>query len=72
MVTSVIELANALYETQKKLKNNVLTSTPLLDEKHEEKALILCHICCNAYSIGLPLSVVEQLLKGTGYEQLLS
>lgn len=63
MVTSVIELADKLYSIARR------SSTPK-DEK--EYWLALSRVCANAADMQLPLSVVEQLLKGTDYEQLVS
>lgn len=64
MVTSVIELADKLF------KAALLTPSGLDFERGYIGAM--SRICANANDIGLPLSVVQQLLKGTDYEQLLS
>lgn len=62
MVTSVIELADKLYKASKgKVYGDVAFT----------KTRTLAHICANANDLGLPLSVVQQLLKGTDYEQLI-
>ena len=63
MVTSVIELADALYKKAKSCTYGHVRYT---------QAMALARVCSNANDLGLPLSVVQQLLKGTDYEQLLS
>lgn len=65
MVTSVIELADALYK-------KAMYYYSICDNEGEMQARTLSAICANAYDQGIPLSIVEQLLRGTGYEQLLS
>lgn len=65
MVTSVIELADKLYKSDK-----TIHSVGYSDER--SAAYYLSRVCANANDLGLPLSVVQQLLKGTDYEQLLS
>lgn len=62
MVTSVIELADKLYAEYR--------DRP--DYRGGDICYVLARVCSNANDIGLPLSVVEQLLKDTNYEQLLS
>jgi len=67
MVTSVIELADKLYKTAKSKQG-----TDKFAVSEHYYAIALSRVCCNANDLGLPLSVVQQLLKGTDYEQLLS
>lgn len=61
MITSVIELADALYK--------VPCDGHIYDG--EFIGTVLSKVCSNANDIGLPLSVVQQLLKDTGYEKLI-
>lgn len=68
MITSVIELADELY----KAYSTRVAMTDKFNITERYYALALSRVCSNANDIGLPLSVVKQLLKGTGYEQLLS
>ena len=63
--TSVIELADKLYK-----KAEYYFS--ICDNEREIQARTLSAVCANAYDQGIPLSVVQQLLRGTGYEQLVS
>lgn len=65
MVTSVIELSDKLYKKSKYYQD-------ICYPEGEELATALAKVCSNANDLGLPLLVVQQLLKGTGYEQLLS
>lgn len=65
MVTSVIELADALYKANKKYSGKWEW------QEYAKKSLLLASICSNANDLGLPLLVVQQLLKGTDYEQLI-
>lgn len=77
MITSVIELADALYKTainnrEKAQKVARTLSTDELDVINSCTVRItIMHIVTNANDIGLPLSVVQQLLKDTGYEELI-
>jgi len=76
MVTSVIELADKLYKYSKENAKSAYKEF-VVDKDSDAydkacSAIYMSVICSNANDIGLPLSVVEQLLKGTDYEQLLS
>ncbi len=64
MVTSVIELADKLYKKAQYYNS-------ICDPEGYERAWNLSMVCANANDIGLPLSVVQQLLKDTDYEQLI-
>lgn len=64
MITSVIELADALYKKAKYYYD-------ICDSNSCNEITALARICSNANDIGLPLSIVKQLLKGTGYEKLI-
>lgn len=66
MVTSVIELADKLFKGSYRITDDID------DVENAAECYILSKVCANANDIGLPLSVVQQLLKGTDYEQLLS
>ena len=75
MVTSVIELADKLYKASISIDSTFANDTVAqATSKAFDITLLAClsRVCCNANDLGLPLSVVEQLLKGTNYEQLLS
>lgn len=60
-VKSVTELADRLYKA-------FANRESVIDRYY---ALALSRVCANAADAMLPLSVVEQLLKGTNYEQLI-
>lgn len=60
-VTSVTELADKLYKAY-------INRASVIDRHY---ALALSRVCANAADAMLPLSVVEQLLKGTNYEQFI-
>lgn len=75
MVTSVIELADKLYRASVSIDSSFANDTVhQATSKAFDITLLAClsRVCANAYDIGLPLSVVQQLLKDTDYEQLLS
>ena len=76
MVTSVIELSDKLYKFHIGCKGKVDRVTTVLPiykgVQIAERASILSRVCANANDLGLPLLVVQQLLKGTDYEQLIN
>ena len=62
---STKELADALFK-------KAAYSFNIFDNETEVKARTLAIICTNAYNQGIPSPIVQQLFKGTEYEQLLS